>query len=548
VKGVIPVRKLCVVLLATLAVPAMGQGDAHMQWWRDAKFGMFIHWGIYSIPARGEWVMYNEKIPVEKYEPFAKQFDPTGFNAGEWAKLAKSAGMKYVVITSKHHDGFSLFDSKLTDYKATNTPGGKDYLKLLSHACAKENLPLGFYYSLLDWHHPDYRGDFPAYLDYAFGQIRELCTGYGKLAVLWFDGGWEHSAADWKADDLVKMIRRSQPGIVINDRSGIPADYSTPEQTIPGRGMGSRPWETCMTINGSWGYNAGDQSYKSTDDLIRILVDVVSKGGNLLLNVGPRADGTIQPEFVERLKAVGEWLKANGESIYGTEGGPFAPQPWGRCTVKRVDKGRTYLYFHLFGIPESGTVEIRGLGSKVWRAWMLSTGQRVEFSQDGTSLRLAVPTEGRSPADTVIVVSTSREPRVEAMPVAPDGDGNLKLTADLAEVHGSSARVENSGANIGFWTDASDYVTWAAKLDKSGEYNVTISQACEPGTAGATYEVTIGNAKIAGIVKATGGWADYVDVPLGRLSLPAGTLTVTVRPLKMPGFAVMNLKELRLTP
>ncbi|MFH0795829.1 MAG: alpha-L-fucosidase [Candidatus Omnitrophota bacterium] len=304
------------------------------KWFSQARFGMFIHWGLYSILGRGEWVMDAEKIPLSEYEKLITRFNPEKFNAKEWVSLAKSAGMKYMVLTTKHHDGFCLFDSKLTDYTSKNSPAKKDFVAEFVEACRKEGMKIGFYYSLLDWHHSDYQAS-PAkgtlskkYIDYYHGQVRELCTNYGKIDIMWFDGEWDHSYQQWKSKELVRMIRKLQPDILINNRLGHKGnchrddisykegDFGTPEQTITA-GASDRLWESCMTMNDHWGYAFGDHNWKTTTQLIHNLVRCVAGGGNYLLNVGPKPDGTIPLPSVRRLKKIGSWIKINGKSIYG---------------------------------------------------------------------------------------------------------------------------------------------------------------------------------------------------------------------------------------
>jgi alpha-L-fucosidase len=362
-----------VVLLATLLVTGLAQvtpsfaqqGSAsaretpaqfaeRTRWWREAKFGMFIHWGVYSVPADvttrdghlggAEWYFSNKQLQVRDYERFAAQFNPVGFDAKRWVRTAKDAGMKYIVITSKHHDGFCMFDSQLTDYNITRaTPFKRDPLKELAQECRRQGLRLGFYYSIMDWHHPDYlprrswEGDerpangasLDRYLDYMKGQLRELLTNYGPVGIIWFDGGWEHNAQELHSSEVNAMIRSLQPNVIINDRNHLPEDHATPEQTIPARADSpGRLWETCMTINDTWGYATNDTNWKPADELIRKLCDIAGKGGNFLLNVGPMADGEFPAAINERLAAIGRWMKINGPAIYGTTRGQLSRLPF----------------------------------------------------------------------------------------------------------------------------------------------------------------------------------------------------------------------------
>lgn len=360
---------------------------ARTEAFRRDRFGMFIHWGLYAIPARGEWVRSHEQISVEDYEQFFEEFDPYKYDPKAWARLAREAGMKYAVMTAKHHDGFCLFDSAYTDYKATNTKAGRDLIREYVEAFRAEGLKVGFYYSLLDWHHPDYPhyGDrhhpmrdnpaykndgrnFDNYLTYMHNQVRELMTNYGKIDILWFDFSYDNMRGEtWRATELIDMVRTLQPEVIIDNRLDIhgvekekgstepvyTGDFKSPEQTIPAEGLLDNqgrdlPWEACLTLNDHWGYCSADKNYKSAKTVIRMLTECVSKGGNLLLNVGPNAKGEIPRESVEILRQVGCWMEDNGESIYGC-GKADVPKPeWGRYTKK----GNTY-YAHIYDISTS---------------------------------------------------------------------------------------------------------------------------------------------------------------------------------------------------
>ena len=317
--------------------------EARMKWWHDARFGMFIHWGIYSVPAGkyngeeikgiGEWIMNTAKIPVSEYEKFGKQFNPVKFDAAEWVKTAKVAGMKYIVITSKHHDGFSMWGSKVSKYNVVDfAPYGKDPLKMLADECAKQGITLCFYHSIMDWHNPDANSaNWAKYREkYLKPQLKELLKGYGKLGVLWFDGEWVKEWTEDQGKDLYNWVRNLQPQIIVNNRVGkgrqgmqgmnrdtsFVGDFGTPEQEILSTSS-TMAWESCMTMNDTWGFKTNDTNWKSSETLVKNLVDIVSKGGNFLLNVGPTSEGLIPSPSVERLKEMGEWIKVNGEAIYG---------------------------------------------------------------------------------------------------------------------------------------------------------------------------------------------------------------------------------------
>jgi len=415
--------------------------DERMHWWRDARFGMFIHWGLYAVPAGewkgkriggiGEWIMERADIPVAEYETLAKKFNPVKFNADQWVKIAKNAGMKYIVITSKHHDGFCLWDSKVTDYDIIDaTPFGRDILGELSRACKKHGIRLCFYHSIMDWHHPDAQApfhpnynsrnrtnpNFGRYVEtYMKPQLKELITKYGPLGVLWFDGEWIGDWSEPQGRDLYKYIRALQPDIIVNNRVGkgrkgmeglnkgdqeYAGDFGTPEQQIPAKGLPGVDWESCMTMNATWGYKHYDHNWKSKEDLLRKLADIASKGGNFLLNVGPTAEGLIPEPSVERLAAMGEWMKINGESIYGTTASPIGKVPWGCCTAK---PGK--LYLHVFDWPEDGKLEVPEIEDGIKKAYLLANKRtKLRVTRKGDKIVVAVPDSAPDPINTIVAL------------------------------------------------------------------------------------------------------------------------------------------------
>jgi alpha-L-fucosidase len=442
-------KKLTIVLsffltLATLpAFPqteTKDQHDARMAWWREARFGMFIHWGLYAIPAGewggktgyGEWIRTSAEIPLEVYDTFPNHFNPIKFNADEWVKMAKNAGMKYIVITSKHHDGFCMFDTKQTDFDIMNTPYGKDVMKDLSAACKKYGLKFCFYYSIMDWHHPDYLprrtwettrstkgADYDRYVAYMKAELKELLTNYGEIGVLWFDGEWETTWNEKYGKEIYEYCRSLQPNLIINNRVGagrmdmeggtkegmFGGDFGTPEQQIPAKGLPGTDWETCMTMNDHWGYNSHDKDFKSTKEIIRMLCDITSKGGNYLLNIGPKADGTFPQESVDRLAAIGKWTSVNGDAIYyGTQASPFSDLKWGRCTRKSTADG-VILYFHVFDWPADGILRIPGLLNTPSKAFLLADKNKtLEVSRKEDALILKLPAVCPDTNCTVIAV------------------------------------------------------------------------------------------------------------------------------------------------
>src|SRR5712671_2835361 len=355
-----------------------------MKWWHEARFGMFIHWGLYSVVGRHEWVMEDEAIPVADYEQLAKRFTPQPNAARAWAKLARQAGQKYMVMTTKHHEGFSLFDSKLTNYCAPKQACGRDLVKEYVDAARAEGLRVGFYYSLMDWHHPDGARcavDEEArrrFVDYIHGHVRELCSNYGKLDVLWYDVSWPLKPEGWESAKMNAMVRELQPEIIINNRSGIPEDFATPEQRIQ---AADRPWEACMTMNGSWGYQKADDDWKSPKTIVRNVITCARDGGNYLLNIGPKPDGSIPDDSVRILSAVGRWMDKNGAAIYTAD----------RCKATRSNyasftrKGNT-LYMHVHYWPGE-TVTMAGLQTKVISAKLLASGKPVRIEEDRFRVR-----------------------------------------------------------------------------------------------------------------------------------------------------------------
>lgn len=552
---------------ATGETPA--QFAARTAWWREAKFGMFIHWGVYAVPAEGEWHMNNAKMQVSDYEKFAAQFNPVKFDAKKWVKTAKDAGMKYIVITTKHHDGFSMWDTKLSDYNIVKaTPFGRDPLKELAAECKKQGIKLGFYHSVMDWHEPNYLprrawevktrpaagANLDTYITHMEGQLRELLTNYGPIGVIWFDGGWEHNAKEERATEVVKLIRSLQPNILINNRINLPEDFDTPEQNIPANALPQgRLWETCMTLNDNWGFAKNDTHWKPTDDLIRKLCDIASKGGNFLLNVGPTAAGEIPSESTERLAQVGKWMKANGKSIYGTTQSPWRKLPFdGRCTVSG-DK----LYLQVFAWPDDG-LTLTGLKTPIKQARVLDGGEKLTVKTDSDGgLSIAHP-ETLDPNATVIELQLSGPAIVDDVPFAvrPGKDGVFTLSASDANLEGGTAQVEtkNGIPSIGFWTDLKDTVAWQVDvpaMPPPGGYSVTLEYACAPESAGSQFQIHADGTtdSVNGTVAPTGAWDTFGSKTLpGVIHLEAGRRTLRLRPTTMPHGAVMNLRRVVLTP
>jgi len=396
------------------------------QWFQDAKFGLFVHWGVYSVLGDGEWVMNNQKMDKKTYEKLPSFFNPIAFDAAKWVKIAKEAGMKYITITSKHHDGFCMWDSKLTDWNIVDrTPYGKDVLKQLADECHKQGIKLFFYYSQLDWYQDNYyprgntghysgrpeKGDWNAYLDYMDGQLTELLTNYGDIAGIWFDGWWDKKDADWRLDKTYGLIHKLQPSCLIGSnhhQAPKPGeDFQMFEKDLPGHNttgfsgdseIGQLPLETCETMNSSWGFNIRDMNYKSTEDLIHYLVKAAGYNANFLLNVGPMPNGKIQPEFVKRLGEIGKWMDQYGETIYGTRGGPVSPHSWGVTTAKG-----NKVYLHVLNLPDDNLL-LPNFGKKIKKVYLFDDNTRLKFQQNAFGTTLNIPQDKRKPYDTIVVI------------------------------------------------------------------------------------------------------------------------------------------------
>ncbi|WP_343670739.1 alpha-L-fucosidase [Chitinophaga sp.] len=446
-------KKILLLILLSTHISSAQQlpKETRMEWWREARFGMFIHWGVYSALAGnynghpvnrlGEWIMNFGKIPVADYQTYAKQFNPTHYNPDTWVKLAKEAGMKYIVITAKHHDGFALFKTTASKWNIVDaSPYGKDLLQPLAAACHKYGIKLGFYYSQAQdwvnpggsamrrlatqgWANPDSAAidaytlknnghwdplqtekPMSEYIDQvAIPQVRELLTNYGDIAVLWWDT--PNDMTDEYAGKLQNLLAL-QPHIITNDRlkkPNFPGDYKTPEQRIP-KNKDSTDWETCMTMNDTWGFKTDDHHWKSATILIRNLVDIASKGGNYLLNVGPAADGTFPEESISLLHQIGAWMKTNSEAIYGTQASPLETLPWGRCTIKK-----NIYYFSVFDWPSNGELTIPDLRKQIKSASLLQNGTKLKTTTDDKGLHIHIPAHPKDTIATVIKVEVAGE-------------------------------------------------------------------------------------------------------------------------------------------
>jgi alpha-L-fucosidase len=545
------------------------QRDARMQWWREARFGMFIHWGLYSLLAgewqgkktpssNGEWIMNDLQIPVADYRELARQFNPVKFDADAWVSLAKAAGMKYIVITAKHHDGFAMFRSKANSFNVADaTPFKRDPLKELAAACQRQGIKLGFYYSQdQDWTAPGASalnrahwdkaqdGDFATYLhDKSIPQIRELLANYQPYpAVIWFDTSTKNMTPQLAAE-IVALLNQ-HPNLIWNNRLGgsYPGDTETPEQHIPAQGFPGKDWETCMTLNGTWGYKKNDLNFKSTETLLRNLIDIASKGGNYLLNVGPDAQGLIPQAEADRLLEIGKWLNVNGEAIYATSPSPFQRQlSWGRATQK---PGK--LFLHVFDWPKDGNLPVP-MGNKIDKAYLLAQPQaQLKVKKNGSDgMIISLPATAPDPLASVVVLEFSGPVAALPQPLVQEAGGKLVLAAGDSIVVGKTLRVENPG-NLGYWTDVNDCATWTVRINKPGLFKVVLEYAT---VSDATLTLGVGEQKLEIQPAKTGGWKNYQTIEAGTIKIAkAGDYTVRLGGSFKSGGAVANVKKLVLSP
>ena len=551
--------------------------DAKMEWWREARFGMFIHWGLYAepagewkgkqIPGISEWIMARAEIPVKEYEKLAENFNPVKYDAKAWVELAKNAGMKYIVITSKHHDGFAMFHSKASSYNIVDsTPFDRDPLKELAEECKKQGIRLGFYYSQAqDWHEPGgtyfnieegkphwdkdlVREPLMNYINgKALPQVKEILENYGGLDILWWDTprGMTEEAARVLQNEVDKY-----PNLLTNNRlyRPWPGDFSTPEQHVPPTGL-DYDWEVCMTMNTSWGYKWFDTDWKSAKSLIHMLVDIASKGGNLLLNVGPTAEGEIPDSSIVRLEQIGTWMKQNGESVYGTSASPFFKLPWGRCTQKQDGKN-TLLYLHVFNWPKDEVLRIPGLKSKITDVYLLSN-QKQKFAwkfEDGDAL-VHAPSVIFDPINTVVVVKVKGQPEITSnMPSLKEG--KIVLPADFADIHnpgyGTHAVLEGTGEKsvVKNWVDSRVRVEWMFTVTEPGTFKidglVKANDTC-------SMNISVGEQKLKALIYPTSG--NFKTAQLGEIQITkAGDQLISVTPENenWSGIELMKIEMVKL--
>ncbi|WP_246104143.1 alpha-L-fucosidase [Mucilaginibacter corticis] len=536
---------------------------SRMAWWSKARFGMFIHWGVYSVPAGvydgkkmpglGEWIMHDGKIPVDTYQAYAKDFNPTAYDPEKWVQLAKATGVKYIVITTKHHDGFAMFDSKASDWNIVKrTPYGKDVIKMLADACRKYGMKLGFYYSQAnDWNNPGgaaagghwdkkQDGSFDTYLDkVAIPQIKEILNNYGDVAELWWD-----VPTDMTKERAAKItpLLKDHPNIITNNRLGgdVQGDLETPEQYIPATGIPGRYWETCMTMNDTWGFKTYDDHWKSSKTLIRNLIDIASKGGNYLLNVGPKSTGEFPEQSVERLKDMGAWMKVNSEAIYGTTASPFKKLTWGRVTTKELPNGNTILYLHVFDWPANHDLIVPGLKNKTISATVLATGSSLEIRGVNEGLSLALYGSALDQNATVIKLQIKGKPDVETVIPSANADGSFVLNPDDADTKGG-VQSEHNPPNLGYWTNPKATASWQIKITKPGTYAVAAPVAAA--SEGNKIFIQVGNQTLTGNILNTGSDGHYTLHGFGFIKIDKpGINTITVTPVA-ENWQHINLRE-----
>ena len=573
----------CVLLLMVLlAVPTWSQAqqksesldpyanetqeerDARMAWFREAKFGLFIHWGVYAVPAGtyngkkisgiGEWIMRRAEIPVAEYRAYAKEFNPVKYDPDAWVQLAKEAGMKYIVITSKHHDGFALFDSKVSEWDVVDaSPYGKDLIAPLAEACKKHGLKLGLYYSQAqDWNQggasggwdPAQKRDMDEYIrDIAVPQIREILTQYSP-DVLWWDT--PHKMTNERAEQFLPLIKL-RPGLIHNNRLGgdYKGDITTPEQHIPGTGLPG-DWESCMTMNTTWGFKSYDHDWKSSETLIQNLVDIASKGGNYLLNVGPTKEGEIPAPSIERLQAIGRWMKVNNRAIYGTTASPVRTPTWGRVTT-RVENGKATLYLNVFDWPKEGSIFLP-IVSPVEACHLLAdSGRRFETKTDERGTTVTLTGAAPDPISSSVVLKLGGLPIVsEADKILQQADGTVMLPAQKAIVNnlnGSHTAYDADQESIVNWGHVRSSVDWDFKINTPGTYRVTLLAACEKDSR---IRISVGKKFHKPKLPATGGFKDFQSLDAGTIKIDkAGDVTIHFEPVR-DDWSVVNLRSVKL--
>ena len=566
--------------------------QARMAWWKEARFGMFVHWGLYSstegewgdkqFTRAAEWIQRNAKVPADVYEETMRpKFKPSADFASEWAKLAKRAGAKYVVYTNKHHEGFAMHDSAQTEFDAKDFTG-RDLHKEIVEAIRAEGLHVGLYHSLWDWHHPDSPAGKGAmnvsglsmegrtlsdYIDYLHAQVNEITDGrYGDVDVLWLDYSKNQFQGEaWRAKELVELVRKNQPQVLINNRLWQNTkekregqdkywfgDFSTPEQHIPANGIEGVDWETCDTLNITWGWSKNATDFKSSTELIHRLVDAVSKGGNYLLNIGPLPDGSIDPKSVERFNAIGDWMDVNGDAIYGTQAGPFTRLPWGRATSKQIADGGYRLYLHVFDWPNNGELFIPGLESLPTQGQILG-GDKIQIEQAsknrGGVLLKGMPNEPVHAAASVLALDFGKTPVVAPYRVYAATDGSYLLEPADAAIKGAKYHDNEMfrRSNIDSWKVKST-ATYPLQVETAGKYDVQIDVATDRLESDAQFVLRVGDVEQPISIGSTGGPKDWKNLSVGSIELPAGKVELQLTCKSIAKKGVVKVANISLRP
>jgi alpha-L-fucosidase len=565
--------------------------NARMEWFRDAHFGMFVHWGLYSVAegiwngkdyatngGAAEWLQNAANVPADVYaKTLTPLFRPKKDFAREWARMAKDAGCRYVIFTSRHHEGFALHDSKTTTFDGMDVTG-RDLAREIINALHEQGLRVGIYFSLLDWHHPDayVEHGLPApgnvknedrdnskYVEYMYQQAEELFSNYGPVDVVWWDYSSEEIQGEkWGARKLVAMVKAHQPNIIMNNRlyafeknsqfTRANGDLVTPEQHIPETGFKGMDWESCMTMNGTWGYSRNNQNWRTPRELIRNMADIVSKGGNYLLNVGPMGDGTVPARSIELMHSIGQWMRVNGESIYGTRANTIGRVAWGRITTR---PGRSYL--HVFNWPADGRlhVPLAPAGGSSPRAWFLADSSRKELPLETSERGIDIDISNKAfkDDDNTVIVLEAEGRSLAALGTFPEKDGTFRLVAGDAALKGDRLALSlTEEPYINTWMGA-DSAEWKINVPAEGKYKLVLNYACTDQSAGSTIHINAGPISgrpsgIAGAVLTTGGWDAFRDWSPGILNLSKGVNRLLVAGAPKPGMGVMNLKYVRLIP
>jgi alpha-L-fucosidase len=569
------------VALATIstshAVEIMPESDeafeSRMQWFNDAQFGLFIHYGVYSslggewkgepIGGYAEWIQRWGKITPEEYIPFAAKFNPENLDADLWVKTAKAAGMKYMVITTKHHEGFCLWDSDYTEYDIGSSEGaGRDILAELKAACDKYGLKFGTYYSIIDWHHPSQiterannqppMNDKEGYVTYMKAQLKELIDNYDP-AIMWFDGDW---VKWWSLDDgvdLYNYLRELSPDMIINNRVAkrktFKKDYGTPENSTPGAAL-DHFWEACWTVNHSWGYKKSDTTWKDIDTLVQKQIDINTKGGNLLLNVGPYADGSWPQGSTDLLLQMGEWNAAHKDAVWGTKYIDLPQQNWGRVSQSETstpEQGEIFAY--IFNWPKDGALQVNGLQAESIEAFSYDGTPLASSAQKG-GLKIDLSKATQTPSATVLRIKYSG---LQQGKTAPSVDLGLKgdelmLQASDAKLNGATIKLQDN-SYVGFWTDPKDSVTWTLNVPAPGTYAVKYLYSCAKGYHGSDVLLQVGTQSLSAKVPATKKWEDFQLLEAGAIQLnQVGTVETTVGFGEKQGKALFNLKAVIFEP